>query len=66
MIKASAMDICKNLNEVHDDVLPLFVDTAKSLIEQKGGDAVRALCTALAYISGHYKAAMNTKSLITG
>ena len=60
------MDICKNLEEVHDDVLPLFTETAKALISQKGGDAVKALCTALAYISGNYKAAMNGKSLITG
>ena len=60
------MDICNNLNEVHDDVLPLFIETAQELIKQKGGDSVRALCTALAYISGHYKAALNARSLITG
>ena len=66
VVKASAMDICKNLDEVHDDVLPLFVETAQALIRQKGGDAERALCTALAYISGNYKAAMLSRSLITG
>ena len=60
------MDICKNLDQVHDDVLPLFADTAKALIQQKGGDSIKALCTALAYISGHYKAAIGAKSLITG
>ncbi len=60
------MDICNNLKEVHDDVLPLFTDTAKALIDQKGGDAEKALCTALAYISGHYKQALNARSLITG
>ena len=48
VIKASAMDICNNLQDVHDDVLPLFIETAQHLIEQKGGDATRALCTALA------------------
>ena len=60
------MDICKNLEEVHEDVLPLFEETANALIQQKGGDAQRALCTALAYISGHYKAALTARSLITG
>lgn len=60
------MDICNNLQEVNDDVLPLFVDTARALIQQKGGDAETALCTALAYISGHYKAALTARSLITG
>ena len=60
------MDICKNLEEVHEDVLPLFEETANALIAQKGGDAQAALCTALAYISGHYKAALTARSLITG
>ena len=32
VIKASAMDICNSLDEVHDDVLPLFRDTAQALI----------------------------------
>ena len=66
VIKASAMDIVSNLKEVHDDVLPLFVETARALVDQKGGDAEKALCTALAFISGHYKAALNARSLITG
>ena len=60
------MDICKNLEEVHEDVLPLFEETANALIAQKGGNAQLALCTALAYISGHYKAALTARSLITG
>ena len=60
------MDICKNLEEVHGDVIPLFEDTAEELIRQSGGDATKALCTALAYISGHYKQALNARSLITG
>jgi len=60
------MDICKNLEEVHDDVLPMFIETAKALIRQKGGDAEKALCTALAYISGNYKVVMQARSLITG
>ena len=47
-------------------MLPLFIDTARALIEQKDGNAEKALCTALAYISGHYKQALNARSLITG
>ena len=66
VIKASAMDICKNLEEVHSDVLPLFVETAQELIRQTGGDAEKALCTALAFISGHYKQALMARSLISG
>jgi len=66
VVKASAMDICKNLDEVHDDVLPLFTETARALIRKKGGDAERALCTALAYVSGNYKTALLSRSLITG
>ena len=66
VIKASAMDINKNLREVSDEVLPLFAETAKALIREKGGDAEKALCTALAYISGNFKCAMQARSLITG
>ena len=60
------MDICANLKEVNDAVLPLFEETATALIAQNGGNAEKALCTALAYISGHYKATLNARSLITG
>ena len=66
VIKASAMDICANLKEVNDAVLPLFEETATALIAQNGGSSEKALCIALAYISGHYKAALNARSLITG
>ena len=47
------MDIVKNLDEVHDDVLPLFVETARALVAQKKGDAEKALCTALAQHDVH-------------
>lgn len=36
------------------------------MIEQHNGDAEKALQIALAYISGHYKAALTSRSLITG
>lgn len=66
VIRASAAEIVTNLEQVHSDVLPLFTDTAKDLISKHNGDTEKALCTALAYISGYYKAALATRSLITG
>ena len=66
VIRASADEIITNLDQVHRDVLPLFGDTATNLIDQHGGDAHKALCTALAYISGYYKSALSARSLITG
>ena len=56
----------KNLEDVHDDVLPLFLDTAKLLITQCKGDAEKALCMTLAFISGHYKTTVAARSLISG
>jgi ATP-dependent RNA helicase DDX21 len=43
VIRASSKEILNNLQDVHKDVLPLFEDTAKNLIEQHGGDAQKAL-----------------------
>lgn len=56
----------KTLESVNKDVLPLFNDTAKELIDAHRGNAVEALAAALAYISGYYKATMAARSLITG
>lgn len=66
MIKASAKGILGNLEDVSNDVLPLFNDTARTLIEKCDGNAEKALSMALAYISGHYKTAMAARSLLTG
>jgi|DEB0MinimDraft_12_1074336.scaffolds.fasta_scaffold39826_2 ATP-dependent RNA helicase DDX21 len=43
VIKASSRDILKNLKDVNEDVLHLFADTAKCLIDQNDGDAEKAL-----------------------
>jgi hypothetical protein len=43
VIRASSRDILNNLQDVHRDVLPLFEDTAKNLIDQHNGDAQKAL-----------------------
>lgn len=66
MIRASAKDILNNLQNVNNDVLPMFKDVAKELIETCKGDAEKALCQTLAYISGHYKNAIVARSLLTG
>lgn len=44
----------------------MFKDVAKELIETCKGDAEKALCQTLAYISGHYKTAIVARSLLTG
>lgn len=56
----------KNLEKVNENVIGLFRETAKLLIEQHKGDAERALCQCLAYLSGHYKDALINRSLLTG
>lgn len=43
VIKASSRDILRNLQDVNSDVLHLFEDTAKVLIDQNDGDAEKAL-----------------------
>jgi len=44
----------------------MFRDVARELIETCKGDAEKALCQTLAYISGHYKTAIVARSLLTG
>lgn len=65
VIKASSRDIIKNLEEVNQDITPLFLEAAESLIK-KYGDPITALSTTLAYMSGHYKTALLARSLLTG
>lgn len=43
VIKASSRGILKNLLDVNEDVLHLFEDLAKVLIDQHDGNAERAL-----------------------
>lgn len=56
----------KNLQDVNEDVLYLFEDLAKDLIEQYNGDAEKALQVVLAYSSGHYKQKLASKSMLNG
>ena len=66
IIKASQSGIMKNLEDVNEDVLYLFEDLAKDLIEQYNGDAEKALQVVLAYSSGHYKQKLASKSMLNG
>lgn len=44
VIRASARDILTNLQLVNPDVLAMFKDAAKDLIETNKGDALNAVC----------------------
>jgi len=66
VLKAQSKGILTNLKEVNSSVIPLFEDTAKELVEQCEGDTTKALCIALAYISGNYKQGLANRSLMTG
>lgn len=50
IVKANARDIKLSVEEVHEEVLPLFEDTAQKMIEEMG--PVKALCASLAVIAG--------------
>jgi hypothetical protein len=40
---------------VEDDVLPIFEEAARKLIEMEGDHAVRAVSRTLAFISGYHR-----------
>lgn len=65
VIKASSRDTIKNLDQVNQEITYLFEEAAQTLIE-KIGDPKKALMTTLAYLSGHYKQALQARSLLTG
>lgn len=44
----------------------MFKDVARDLINHAKGDTEKALCQALAYISGYYKQQIVARSLLTG
>jgi len=50
LIKASADDAVRSLDEIKEDVIGYFIESAKELIEKRGAE--NALAAALAYISG--------------
>jgi hypothetical protein len=50
VIKANARDIKLSVEAVHDEVIGLFQETAEEMIQEMGAE--RALCAALAVISG--------------
>ena len=66
VIRASSKGILKTLDAVNDTVLQLFKESAKEFLTKCDGDAEKAICKTLAYISGYYKKALVNRSLITG
>lgn len=66
IIKATARDTLKKLQEVHNDVLPVFEEAADLMIENEGGDARKALCKTLALLSGHHKSVLEARSMLNG
>lgn len=46
--------------------MPLFEETAEQLIEKFKDDPKKALCVTLAFLSGHYKQILTSRSLLTG
>lgn len=66
VIRASSRDILKNMKDVNTDVIHLFADTARVLIDEYDGDAEKALQVALAYCSGFYKTGLVSRSLLNG
>ena len=63
IMKATSRDVLKSLDKVDEKALPFYQDIADELIQQEG--AQKALCLALAYISGNLKG-INQRSILTG
>jgi len=63
IIKSSAYDAVRCLDDVSDEALQIFVPAAKEFIEERNGNAEEAIAAALAYISGVTKIVQ--RSLLT-
>lgn len=66
VIRSSSKDMLKKLDEVSDDVLDLFSEAHKLLVEKYKGDKDKALKVCLALISGHYQKNLVARSMLTG
>jgi hypothetical protein len=66
VIRASAMGVFKKIDEVTEDVLDLFTESAEQLSQKFGGDKDKALKACLAFISGRYKVTLVGRSLLSG
>lgn len=66
VIRASAKGIFTKIDEVTEDVLDLFTESADQLTQKFGGDKDKALKACLAFISGRHKTQMVGRSLLTG
>jgi ATP-dependent RNA helicase DDX21 len=66
VIKATSRDSIKQLEEVNDDLLPMFDAAAEELILMCDGDKKKALKKALAFMSGCHKNKLECRSLLNG
>lgn len=66
VIRSSSKGILSKLNSVSDDVLDLFSDAAKLMVDKYRGDKDKAIKACLAYISGHYQSSLVARSMLTG
>lgn len=66
VIRATSRDSIKQLQQVNDDVLPLFNDAADELIALSDGNEKVALQKALAFMSGCHKEKLAARSLLNG
>jgi len=66
VIRATSRDSIKKIMTVNKDLLDLFDDAAKELVEIHDGDQTKALKMALAYMSGCHKGEMTNRSILTG
>jgi hypothetical protein len=64
--KAKKKEILNKFDDVDRDALPQFEESADLLIQKHNGNAKMALQIALAYLNGHTKTSLPTKSLMTG
>ena len=51
---------------MNPSILYLFEEAADTLISKCEADPRKALMTTLAYLSGHYKSELHSRSLLTG
>jgi hypothetical protein len=54
VIRATATGMINSLEVVKDEVLPMFEEAAKKLLDLQKGDAIAAISKTLAYISGYH------------
>lgn len=62
VLKKSGTQMLTQLNVVNDNVLPMFEDAAQALLDDCGGNAIKAISKTLAFISGRTSKDSKAKS----